>query len=56
MLLAVLCALSAVGCAAAEPVAQEPLPLSEAITNSGEIVAAIRAGLREHAGSITIWK
>ena len=54
MLLAVLCALSAVGCAAAEPVAQEPLPLSEAITNSGEIVAAIRAGLREHAGSITI--
>ena len=54
MLLAVLCAVSAVGCAVAEPPAREPLPLSEAISNSGEIVAAIRAGLREHAGSITI--
>lgn len=54
MILAVLYALSAVGCAAAEPTAQEPFPLSEAIVNSDEITAAVRTGLREHASSITI--
>ena len=55
MILALLCALSATSCAAVESLSsEEPLPLSEAIVNSAEIVAAIRAGLREHAGSITI--
>ena len=55
MILAVFCALSAASCAAGESVSlKEPLPLSEAIVNSAEIVAGIRTGLREHAGSITI--
>ena len=55
VLFAVLCTLMAAGCAAAEePPAAQSLPLSEAIANSSELVASIRAGLREHAGSITI--
>ena len=50
-----LCAVLAVGCAAsAEAPAPEPLPLSEAIANSAEVVAAIRAGLREYASAITV--
>ena len=54
---AALCALSAAGCAAApaeKTPAPEPVPLSEAIENSAEVVAAIRAGLRDYAGTITV--
>lgn len=50
LLCALLCVLLAAGCAAD----REPRALSEAISNSDEVVAAIRTGLREHASRITV--
>ena len=56
LLCGALCALLAAGCGApnASTPAAAPGPLREALTNEDEIIAAIRAGLRDYAGSITI--